>query len=275
MVSSQNPTAGVQREQSPDSLPALREMLIQDPRIGKATVRPAGYPSSESPDGAAPKEIDHAPSIAPIAPLIEPNPQQARLQSDGISRERPSVERRLLYIAVRGIIVITLIGAAGALLSYPDNTKRDIIRARDFSLSWLSSVLGFKAGPHPEVAAELVSKSLDRAPAQNTALLPAPGIQIAPAPVSTASSPEPQHQLDTMTSDVADMRRLVDQLAARQDQMAQDLATLQAAEQSLSQRISSLFQSSIVRNSRKKAAKTVYERGPGAYGTRVDGLPIQ
>ena len=39
-------------------------------------------------------------------------------------------------------------------------------------------------------------------------------------------------------SDLADIRRIVEQFAARQDQMARDIATLQAAEQNVSQKMS-------------------------------------
>jgi hypothetical protein len=86
------------------------------------------------------------------------------------------------------------------------------------------------------VAAEPVSRPSDQKSSQNTALVPeASSIQSAPASVTTGLSSELQHQLETMASDLAIVRRVVERLAARQDQMARDIATLQAPEQKVSQ----------------------------------------
>jgi len=278
MVSSQKPTHGVQRGQGPDTLPALREMLIQDPRIGRVEVHPDGNGSSDRHDRTAPKEIHHAPSIAPTVPSSELNSQRASLQSDGTSNDRPSVGRRVFHTVARGFIVIAMVCAAFALLSDGGDKKKDIVRAWDHSLNWLSSVLGTNSSQDSDVAPESGSKPLDQTPTQNTALLPAaPHIQPAPASVATASSPELQHQLETMVSDLADVRRLVEQLAARQDQMVRDIATLQAAEQNVSQKLSSLPESQTVRVPRKKAVRPVHKSTLSAYPNRprTDGLPVE
>ncbi len=291
MGSSQNQTHDVQRKQGPDILLALRESLIEDPRIGTVAARADGGSASGKHDDTAQKEFHHAssiavakpavdqnlgqasqpsdgipadsPSIAPMEPSSDLNLGQANLQSDGISSDRPTVGRRVFHVVARGFVVIAMVGAAFALLSYGSDKKKDIVRARDLSLTWLSSVLRTTASQGPEVAAASAAKPLDQTPLQNTAhLATAPGTQSPPASVAPGSSPEPQHQLETMANDLAVVRRLVEQLAARQDQMAQDIATLQAAEQNVSQKISSLPQSPIVRIRRKKVVKSDNDRAP-------------
>jgi hypothetical protein len=239
MASAQNETQRVQHEQGPDTISALREMLLQDPRIGR--------------DDTAPKKFHHAPSISPAEPSIELNPQQAMLQGDGISSDRPSVGRRVFHTVAHDFIVIILVGAVFFLLSFGDDKKKDIVSAWDRSLSWLSSVLRTNSSQVSDVAAEPVSKTAaepvsktsaepvsetsDQKSSQNTALVPeAPSIQSAPVSVATGLSSESQHQLEMMASDLAIVRHVVEQLAARQDQMARDIATLQVPEQKVSPR---------------------------------------
>jgi hypothetical protein len=281
MSYSQNQTHDIQRKQGPDILLALRQSLIEDPRIGTVAVCADGDGSSDSQHTTAQNEIHHAPgtsvakssvdqnlgraslqsdgipadslSIAPMEHSIELNPGQANRQTDGTSYDRPIVGRRIFHRVARGFAFIAMIGAAFVLLSYGDAKKKDVIRTWDLSLSWLSSVLGTSSSQGPDIATASVSKSLDQTPSRNTAVLPTTvGIQPTPASVAPGSSPEPQHQLETMASDLAVLRHLVEQLAAGQNQMAQDMATLQAAEQNISQKISLLSQSRTVRIPRKK-----------------------
>jgi hypothetical protein len=284
MASAQNETQRVQHEQGPDTISALREMLLQDPRIGR--------------DYTAPKEFHDAPSISPAEPSIELNPQQAILQGDGISSDRPSVGRRVFHTVAHDFIVIIMVGAVFCLLSFGDDKKKDIVSAWDLSLSWLSSVLRTNSSQVSDVAAEPVSKTAaepvsktaaepvsetsDQKSSQNTALVPeAPSIQSAPVSVATGLSSESQHQLGMMASDLAIVRHVVEQLAARQDQMARDIATLQAPEQKVSprHRRSLSLQSSASRekvvgpiNSSRRASSPL-----GAYPNRLraDDPPIE
>ena len=274
MGSPKKPAQGVRREPGPDTLPALRDMLIQDPRIGRLGVHHNGNGSSARPDDTAPTEIQHAPSIAPVTPYIEPKPQQANLQSDGIASDRPSVAKRAFRSVALGFVVIAMGGAAFALLSYEGDKKQDVVRAWDLSLNWVSSVLhanSSQGAKGSDVAAESISQPLDKAPSQNTAVLPAtPGLAVAPASVAVGSSSELQYQFKSVASDVADLRRLIDQLGgrvdrlaarvdqllAKQDQMERDIATVQAAQQNISQKIASLSQPTTVRIPRKKVVRT-------------------
>ena len=264
MASAQNETQRVQHERGPDTISALREMLLQDPRIGR--------------DDTAPKKFHHAPSISPPEPSIELNLQQAILQGDGISSDRPSVGRRVFYTVAHDFIVIIMVGAVFFLLSFGDDKKKDIVSAWDHSLNWLSSVLrtdssqvsDVAAEPVSKTAAEPVSETSDQMSSQNTALVPeAPSIQSAPVSVATGLSSESQHQLEMMASDLAIVRHVVEQLAARQDQMARDIATLQVPEQKVSprHRRSLSLRSSA---SREKGGRTDQRNR-----LRADDLPIE
>jgi len=254
MVSSQKQTQDVPHERGTDILPAIREMLIQDPRIGRVEARPEGYGSSARIDERTRNKFHPAPSITPAGPSLDPNPQQPSLQNERIPNIRPSVGWRVFRTVARGFIVIATVGAAFALLSYGDDKQRDLVRARDLSLSWLSSVLRSDSHQGSDGSAEPASKPSNQTPSPSTALLAgSPSIQSVQAPVAIESSPELQHQVETMTSDLTVVRRLMEQLAAKEDQMARDIATMQATEQNVSQKLSSLPQSPTVRIPRKKA----------------------
>jgi hypothetical protein len=309
MSSSQDQTHDNQREQGPDILHALRQSLIEDPRLGTVAVHADGRGTSDSHHATAQNEIHRAsgtsvakssgdqnltqarlqsngipadsPSIAPMEPSIELNPGQANRQTDGTSYDRPIVGRRIFHHVARGFVFIAMIGVAFALLSYGDAKTKDVIRTWDLTLSWLSSVVRTSSSQGPDVATASVSKSLDQTPLRNTALLPATvGIHPPPPLAAPRSSPELQHQLETMTSDLAVLRHLVEQLAARQSQMAQDLATLQTTEQNIGQKIPLLSQFRTVRIPRKKVVskkriKSSSDRAPAAasqarFGTYPD-----
>ena len=55
----------------------------------------------------------------------------------------------------------------------------------------------------------------------------------------TATSPDPMQQLEPLASNLDVVRRSVEQLAAKQDQMAQNIAALQAVEEDIRQKMSS------------------------------------
>jgi hypothetical protein len=78
---------------------------------------------------------------------------------------------------------------------------------------------------------------IDARPAGDATPQSTPVTQIAPAPAATAMSPE-LVRLE-VARDLAAMRDSIDQLAAKQEQMAQNIATLQAVEQDIIQERSS------------------------------------
>jgi hypothetical protein len=276
MASSEIPNQRGRRQQGPNTLPALREMLIEDPRIGRAEVHSDRHSAAEQDEDPAPKEVDQAPSIAPTSPSIELSLQQPSLPNNVSSNNKPSVARRVFHTVARGFVLIVMLGAAFAFLSYGNYEKKDVVRAWDLSLGWLSSILHTNSLQDRDAAVESISKPLesiskplDQTLPQSTAVRPEiPGIQAVPAAVVMGMPAEQQHRLDTLASDLVDLRHLVEQLAARQAQMVRDIATLQANELNVSQKISSLSQSPIIRVLHRKAVRTVHQSPLGAYPNR-------
>ena len=212
-----------QSDQSDEIFLAFKEWLkIQEARHGSVEYHPHGSGSSDSHRN----EFNVSPSIVPVEPSIAVNPREASFQRDGISGGH-SVARRVFRTFAYGFVIIVTVGAALAWQSSDDRTK-DMVRAWGFSLSQLSSVLGAKSPVASDVATEPVSKTSEQ------------------ASVAVGPSPEALHQLDTMVSDLGVVRRIVEQLAAKQEQMAQDIATLQATKQNVSEKKSSLPQTSAV-----------------------------
>ena len=117
---------------------------------------------------------------------------------------RPSVGRRMFRAVARACIAV-LIGAGATLgwLSYGDEAK-EAVGTFAPSLGWL------------------LPDSTPTAPA-----------------AAAATSGELAHQLMPIARDLAAVLRSVEQLAAKQEQMDQSIATLRAIEQDLKQKVTS------------------------------------
>jgi len=121
-----------------------------------------------------------------------------------MGRQRPSIGRRIFRTVTRFFVAVLIgIGATLAWQSYGD-AARGIVVAQAPSLAWLLYIPTTKS---PAVAA--------------------------------ASSPGPAQQLEPLASNLDVVRRSVEQLAAKQEQMAQNMATLQAVEEDIRQKMSS------------------------------------
>ncbi len=131
------------------------------------------------------------------------SPRSIDLEDDRIASERPSMGRRILRSLSRfSIAVLIGVGATLAWQSYGDEA-RNIVAARAPTLAWLLSVSKTKS------------------------------------PTAAAISPDPAQQLEPLASNLDAVRRSVEQFAAKQDQMAQNIATLQAVEEDIRQKMSS------------------------------------
>jgi hypothetical protein len=115
---------------------------------------------------------------------------------------RPSVGRRIFRTLTRFLITV-LIGVGGTLAwqSYGDES-RNMLVARAPTLAWLLSV------------------------------------STAQSPAMAATPSDPAQQLAPLASNLDVVRRSMEQLAARQDQMAQNIATMQAVEEDIRQKMS-------------------------------------
>jgi len=116
---------------------------------------------------------------------------------------RPSIGRRMFRTLVRfSIAVLIGVGATLGWQSYGDVAKEMLV-ARAPTLAWVLSVSTTKS------------------------------------PVVAATSTDPMQQLAPLASNLDVVRRSVEQLAAKQEQMAQSIAALQAVEEDIRQKLSS------------------------------------
>ena len=214
-------------------------------------------------------EFHFSPSIAAEDTILDPHRRPAP--------QRPSVAWRVLRTLIWGFLFTVIVCAAFAWQSSDD-------RAKDWVRDWvINAVAGLRSVVHNEapagagVAVEPVSKPSDASPIRDAALLQAaPPNQSTLAP-ATELSIELQHQLETMGNDIAVMHRLVERLAARQEQMAQDVATLQAAQQNIIDKISRLSRSPATPGPPGKNVPRVVhsEATVGSHSTAVPVNPTQ
>ena len=108
------------------------------------------------------------------------------------------------------------------------------------SVMWLPDALG-AAQRESELAAEPSTKVPDQATST-------PAVTLGP----TKEFSELNEQLQTVANDIAVLRRNVEQLSARQEQMSRDISMVQATEQNVSEKISSLAQAAPVRAPARK-----------------------
>ncbi|WP_316232525.1 hypothetical protein, partial [Bradyrhizobium sp. SZCCHNR1051] len=113
------------------------------------------------------------------------SPRPSGLKDDNIASDRPSIGRRPLHTLARLVIAVLIgIGATLAWQSY-GNAARDKVVARAPSLGWLLSVSTTKS------------------------------------PAIAATVPDPMQQLEPLAFNLDVVRRSVEQLAGKQEQMAQ------------------------------------------------------
>ncbi len=134
------------------------------------------------------------------APIDPPHPY--RFGEGQLASDRPSIGRRMLRSLTRfSIAALIGVGATLGWQSYGDAAKEMVI-ARAPTLAWLLSISTTKP------------------------------------PVVATTSPGPV-QLEPLAFNLDIVRRSVEQLAAKQEQMAQNIAALQAVEEDIRQKVSS------------------------------------
>ena len=206
---------------------------------------------------------------------FSPDSAPAATGGDGHSHGRRRF-RIIIRGFVIVLTAAVLVGATVAWQHYADAQTKDmarveLARAWEISSSWLSSIFPGEPGhrtnvatrPQSDLAAPPVTETSSIAAAQNTSgplaasvtasapvaqtlgqpAIPDPIVSpaasvAAPAVVTAVIPPELQQTFSTFGSDLADLRRMVEEIAARQEQVAQQMATLQAAEAALTEKLS-------------------------------------
>jgi hypothetical protein len=137
-----------------------------------------------------------------MKPSIDP-PHHYRFGKGALASGRPSVGRRIFRSLTRfSIAVLIGVGATLGWQSYGDAAK-EMLLARAPALAWVLSVSTTKS------------------------------------PVVAATSTDPMPQLAPLASNLDVVRRGVEQLAAKQEQLSQNIAALKAVEEDIRQRMSS------------------------------------
>ena len=169
--------------------------------------------------------------VPPLAPNVEPPlhapPRFSGLNDAHLASDRPSFKGRI-FRGLSRVLVPVLIGIAATLAwqSY-GNEAKEMLRASAPSLGWPLPVSTTSAS--------------DSVVAGQNAPVPqsAPLAQTGESPAALTSH-ELAQQLEPVVRDLAVVRQSLDQLAAKQDQMVQSILKLQAAEQDIRQKMSSL-----------------------------------
>jgi hypothetical protein len=226
----------------------------------------AGLDSPDQRIGMAREGSDFSAELPAVQQSIRVPPRPCGL-NDQFASDKPSIGRRTFRRVARFLItalIAALIGVAGssAWQSHGDEAKK-IVRAWAPSLRWLSSawqprgdeakkmvrtwvssldsllsISMTKSPPDFDIAAKQPGPTR-AGPAQDAALPQSAPITQKPAPAAVAISPELVQQLNALARDLAIVRHSVEQLAAKQEQMAHNIATLQAVAQDIGQKMSS------------------------------------
>lgn len=180
---------------------AFKEWLaIQEARLGQGSSSRGQGSLDDRRD-----EVAFAPDAA-VEHRARIDSNQTRLQGAELSNVKRSAGRRLFRFLAFCLLTAAIVGAALVWQSWNENAKA-MMNAFMTSSGWISS--NFVTKP-PALTSDQAAAMTRELP------------------------PELRHQLETLVTDLAAVRRAVEAVAAKQERMAQDIATLQAAEQKVS-----------------------------------------
>ena len=186
--------------------------------------------------------------------------QSRGFENDHLGSERPSIIRRTLRSLTRFCIAVLIgVGATLGWQSYGDKA-REMLSTQVPSLGWLSVS-----------ATTLTSDS--QGPAQDAAAPQSAPFPQTPVPPAAATTPE-FTQLEPMARDLAAMRRSLEQLAVKQEQMAQNISALQAAQQDIRKKISSRPVAQTISDQSRKPPKTRANSSPAESRPAYSPPPV-
>jgi hypothetical protein len=211
--------------QDTDVIPRQRNESIvprQRTEVKEALSKLARTPPVDAKKGrprmAGPSEFSVGPRVTD--PSLEATLRPADQKNDRFTSERPSPSRRTPRALAR-FLIAALIGVAA-------------------TLAWQH--LGRPHSPpatNPSLGSEIAAES----PPAAAASVPDASVSLAQTAQDSIAPPSPAtpsldlQQLETMARDLAAVRQSVEQLTAGQEQMARDLAKLEAARQEISRKI--------------------------------------
>jgi hypothetical protein len=175
MISSQGQDQNAQSDQGNDILIALENSLSLDDRSTGEARHTNGCGSLDDPSDKEfarlkvrlhlhDEEVHFPPAATATEPLID-----AKHQVDRVSDESPVVGRRLFRTVAFGVIASVLVSGAFAWQFYGDDQRKHMVDAGKRH----GVVASTKSSSSNVVPVELASKTSDRVPRQDTALLQA------------------------------------------------------------------------------------------------------
>ena len=190
-------------------------------------------------DGA---DVSAGPQVAAPSALAAVRP--AELRAAPFASETPLPIRRAGR-GVTGFLIAVCVGVAGSLAwqSY-GSAAREMIASRVPQLAWIAPRAGTTPAPPAATAQSVFGPAVEAsapppppppasvaqtAAEHTTTGQPAASAAVPPVP---AAPPPDQQQLAAMAREIGALRQTVEQLAAREDQMARDMAKLHAADAS-------------------------------------------
>lgn len=242
-------------QNSEQVLSSFHEWMVQQAHTARSTaaaVKPSDQDSCASAKSAS---IAPEPSIKSFGSAVQERPidpgEQANVPSGGSNR--PSFGTRVLR-TICGILVVVTVAAAWQ--AYRDDQTMKLGQTWEHSsMIWLSDALGAALGVNrrqSESAAQASNILSDQAKSMPTV-----------TSIPTKEFAELNEQLQTVANDLVVLRRSVEQLTARQEQISRDILTVQATGQNVSEKISSLTQAAPVHAlPRKNVARLVRSETP-------------
>ena len=253
MVESKEQALNLQN--SEQVLISFHEWMVQQAHAAKSTnqaTQLSDLDNSASRKGSYfPPSIASEPSIKSSSSASQEfdfDPSKQTNVPPGASNRSP-VERQVFRIICGLVIAIVF---AVVWQAYRDDQTMKLVKAWGHSsVIWLSAALGATLRESASTA-EPSTKLSDQA-ASTPAVTPGPTKEFA----------ELYQQLQTVVNDLAVLRRNVEQLSDRQEQMSRDILAVQATEQNVSERISSLTQAAPVHAPpRKSVPRLVHAETP-------------
>jgi hypothetical protein len=214
-------------------LRSIEEWMVQQAHAAKPTIQTAGIDNCGPEKGTQPSPIVAAPEPSfELSSSASPERPIDQTQQANCSPARSNalfVSKWMVRSVVGGLVIAIVVGVAWQ--TYRDNQARKLIKAWGHSsVIWLSSSFG--ATQHDsELSAQSSTKLSDQAAQTPTA-----------ASMQANEVAEFKQQLLAVVNDLAVMRRDVEQLSSKHEQLSRDVATVQATLQNVSEKISPLAQ---------------------------------
>jgi hypothetical protein len=228
MASSQPPFLAIERDPSEEVLRAFAEWMAGEPSIGK------GIPPRNN-VGRLGDSVEEGGVSPPRASMSETSHDADRrvvpAQEHVLPRTMPSVTRRVFRTLSLGILVVVIV-IVGITRQSGGHDIRAMGSALQASLTSFTALLQGRLDTAPTAVGKSASSAAAKAPILKTVTS-----QPNSSPPTDKDYAAIRQQIETIANELTRVRGMVEQLAANQAQIDQNIATLSAAEQSINQEL--------------------------------------